>query len=195
MTTRPVGLVDCLLAGAQGIGNFLALNRTYGVGARSSVEQILATSIIHGSVIGMVSTLLMAVIYARLGVRAGGKATVPQAIHVLAYGGVPLAVSVGVWILTALLVGEAAFVETPQPGADGFLLLLVYAQFASYVLLLVWSIVLQVMGLSELWGCATRRAFALWVAGQIIGALASVILAVIIDTAFPGVLQRFIPQR
>ncbi len=37
MATHRVGVLDYVLAAAQGIGNFLALYRTQGAGARSSV--------------------------------------------------------------------------------------------------------------------------------------------------------------
>jgi len=194
MATRPVGVFDYLLAAVQGVGNFLALYRTQGAGAHRSVEEILGNSFAIGAIAGVASLFLMAVIYQRLGSRAGGKATTPQVIHVLAYGGVPMAASVLLWVLTALLAGEAAFVETPRPDVEGFVVLLLHAQFASYVLLLVWSIVLIVMGFSEIQGLTTRKAFGVWFLGQLIGFLASLFLAVIIGTLFPGIL-RFIPQR
>jgi hypothetical protein len=191
----PVGIADYLLAAAQGIGNFLALYRTEGAGAHSSVEEILAKSFAYGAVAGVASLYLMAVIYGRLGTRAGGKSTTSQVIHVLAYGGVPMAVSLAIWVLTALLAGEATFVETPRADIESFLALLLHVQFISYVLLLIWSIVLQVMGLSEIQGLATRKAFGVWVLGQIIGFLASLFLALIIDTLFPGLLLHLIPQN
>jgi hypothetical protein len=194
MATRPIGLVDYLLAAVQGVGNFLALYRTQGAGTHSSVEQILGNSFAIGAIAGVASLFLMAVIYQRLGVRVGGKATTPQVVHVLAYGGVPMAASVVLWILTALLAGEAAFVETPRPDVEGFVVLLLHVQFATYVLLLIWSIVLIVMGFSEIQGLATRKAFGLWFLGQVIGFLASVFLAVVIGTLFPSILH-FIPQR
>jgi hypothetical protein len=191
----PVGIADYLLAAAQGIGNFLALYRTEGAGAHSSVEEILAKSFAYGAVAGVASLYLMAVIYGRLGTRAGGKSTTSQVIHVLAYGGVPMAVSLAIWVLTALLAGEATFVETPRADIESFLALLLHVQFISYVLLLIWSIVLQVMGLSEIQGLATRKAFGVWVLGQIIGFLASLFVALIIDTLFPGLLLHLIPQN
>jgi Yip1 domain len=179
MAERPVGIVDYLLAAAQGVGNFLALYRTQGAGAHRGVEEILGNSFAYGAIAGVLSLGLMAVIYRRLGARAGGKSTTPQVIHVLAYGSVPL----------------AAFVETPKADTEGFLVLLVHLQFISYVLLLIWSIVLQVMGFSEIQGLATRKAFALWVLGQIIGFLASLLLALGVEFLFPGLLLRFIPQQ
>jgi hypothetical protein len=195
LAARPIGIVDYLLAAAQGVGNFLALYRTEGAGAHSSAEEILAKAFAYGAIAGVASLFLMAVIYRRLGARAGGKATTPQVIHVLAYGGIPMVASLAMWVLTALLAGDATFVETPRTDVEGFLVLLLHVQFISYVLLLIWSIVLQVMGFSEIQGLAVRKAFAGWLLGQLIGFLASLFLAFLIETLFPGVLLHVIPQN
>ncbi|HWG72052.1 MAG TPA: YIP1 family protein [Steroidobacteraceae bacterium] len=195
MASRPVGMVDWLLAAAQGVGNFLALYRTQSAGAHKPLEEILGNSFASGAVAGVASLFLMAVIYSRLAARAGGKATTRQMVHVLAYGGLPLVASLAIWLLTALLAGQAAFVETPGDDVEGFLVLLLHLQFGAYVLLLVWSIVLQLMGFSEVQGFTMRRAFGLWLLGQVIGFLASLFLALAVETLFPGLLLRFIPQR
>jgi hypothetical protein len=195
LAAQPLGIADYLLAAAQGVGNLLALCRHVGAGAHSSVEAILAISFAYGTVSGVVSVYLMAVIYGRLGLRAGGKSTTTQVIHVLAYGGVPMAASLAIWVLTALLAGEATFVETPRADLEAFLALLLHLQFISYVLLFIWSIVLQVMGLSEIQGLTTRKAFGVWFLGQIIGFLVSLFLALAIETLFPGILSHFIPQN
>jgi hypothetical protein len=194
LAAQPLGIADYLLAAAQGVGNLLALCRHVGAGAHSSVEAILAISFAYGAVSGVMSVYLMAVIYGRLGLRAGGKSTTTQVIHVLAYGGVPMAASLVIWVLTALLAGEATFVETPRADLEAFLALLLHLQFISYVLLFIWSIVLQVMGLSEIQGLTTRKAFGVWFLGQIIGFLVSLFLALAIETLFPGILSHFIPQ-
>jgi len=193
LAARPLGIADYLLAAAQGVGNLLALCRHVGAGAHSSVEAILAISFAYGAVSGVVSVYLMDIIYGRLGLRAGGKSTTTQVIHVLAYGGVPMAASLAIWVLTALLAGEATFVETPRADLEAFLALLLHLQFTSYVLLFIWSIVLQVMGLSEIQGLTTRKAFGVWFLGQIIGFLVSLFLALAIETLFPGILIHFIP--
>jgi hypothetical protein len=194
LASQPVGITDYLLAAAQGVGNFLALYRSEGAGAHTGVGEILANSFAYGAVAGVASLFLMGVIYTRLGRRAGGKSTTNQVIHVLAYGGVPMLASLIIWVLTALLVGEAAFVETPHPDLEGFLVLLLHLQFAAYVLLLLWSIVLQVMGFSEVQGLATRKSFGVWFLGQIVGFLVFLFLALLIDAVFPGVLLQVIPQ-
>src|ERR1700676_4055326 len=180
---------------AQGMGNLLALCRTEEAGKHSSVADILANSCVYGAVLGVASLYLMAIIYRRLGARAGGKSTTSQVVHVLAYGSVPMVASLAIWVLTALLAGEDTFLEAPRPDAEGFLVLLLHVQFISYVLLLVWSIVLQVMGFSEIQRLATRKAFGVWVVGQIIGFLVSLFLALPIEALFPGLLLHFIPQR
>jgi hypothetical protein len=201
LAARPAGLVDYLLAAAQGIGNFLALYRTESAGVHSSVDLILGNSVAYGAVAGVASLFLMAVIYRRLGARAGGTggkaalSTTGPVIHVLAYGGVPLVVSAGMWVLTALLAGEAAFVQTPRADTEPFVALLLHAQFIAYLLLLIWSIVLQVMGFSEIQGLTTRKALGIWILGQIIGFLASLLLAILTEALFPGLLLRFIPQH
>jgi hypothetical protein len=192
---KPIGIVDYLLAAAQGIGNFLALYRTEGAGAHNSVGEILANSFAYGAIAGVASLFLMAVIYRKLGARAGGTSAIKPVIHVLAYGGVPMVASLAMWVLTALLAGEATFVETPRADLEGFLILLLHVQFASYVLLLIWSIVLQVMGFSEIQGLTTRRALGVWLLGQLIGFLASLFLALLIETLFPGILLHFTPQH
>jgi hypothetical protein len=107
-------------------------------------------------------------------------------VHVLAYGGVPLAMSLGSWVLTAALAGEATFMQAPRADVEGFIAILLKAQFVSYVFLMVWSVVLQVMGFSEILGIATRRAFGVWVLGQLIGALGALFLFVLIATLVPG---------
>jgi hypothetical protein len=194
LAVQPVGITDYALAAAQGMGNFLALYRTEGAGAHGTVEEILVDSFVYGVIAGVASLFLMALIYRRLGTRAGGKSTNAQVIHVLAYGSVPMAASLAIWVLTALLAGEATFVETPHADLEGFLVLLLHVQFASHVLLLIWSIVLQVMGFSEILGLATRKAFGVWVLGQIIGFLASLFLALVVGALFPGALLHMIPQ-
>jgi hypothetical protein len=195
LATRPVGIIDYLLAAAQGIGNSLALARTVEAGAHSSVAEILGNSFAYGAIAGVVSVFLMAFIYGRIGRRAGGKATTGQVMHVLAYGGTPMAVSLAIWVLTALAAGESTFVETPRADVEGFLVFLLHLQFTSYVFLLIWSIVLQVMGFSEIQGFAMRKAVGLWVLGQILGFLASLPLALVVEVLFPGLLPHFIPQH
>src|ERR1700722_17440517 len=103
--------------------------------------------------------------------------------------------SLAIWALTGLLAGEDTLRGTPRPDAGGFLVLLLHVHFIAYGLLLIWRIVLQVMGLSEIQGLAIRKALGVWVGGQIIGFLGSWFLALAIEALFPGALFPFIPQR
>jgi hypothetical protein len=186
LAAQPIGRTDYLLGAAQGMVGWLAWSRTQNAGATESVAQILGMGLVVGSVFGIASLYVMAAIYARLGTRAGGSATRAQVMHVLAYGGVPLAVSLGIWVLTALLAGEAAFMQTQAPDIESFLALLLRAQFLAYVLLMLWSVVIQIMGFSEVQGLATRKAFGIWVLGQLIGLLAALFLTILIVSVFPS---------
>jgi hypothetical protein len=52
--------------------------------------------------------------------------------------------------------------------------------------LLFWSVVLQVMGFSETLGLTTRKAFAVWVLGQVLWLLALFFVSILIGLLFPG---------
>src|SRR5271166_5279725 len=180
LAPQPVGRIDYLLGAAQGMVGWLALSRTTNAGATSSVAEIFGKAALFGSVMGVASLFLFAEIYTRLGIRVGGPAPRDQVVHVLAYGGVPIALSLGLWVLTALLAGEATFMQAPRPEVEGFEALLLSAQYIAYGLLVAWSVVLQVMGFSEVQGLRTRKAFGVWVLGQLIGLLAALVLTVIV---------------
>jgi len=171
LAARPIGAADYLLAAAQGV---------------ATSSEIIGSSFLFGSLGGVVSMYLFAAIYGRLGRRAGGKSARNQVFHVLAYGGIPVAASLVLWIFTALLVGEAAVVAKPAVEVDGFVAFVLRAQFVAYMLLLFWSIVLQVMGFSETLGLSTRKAFAVWVLGQLLWLLAAFFLSILITILFPG---------
>ena len=186
LSNRPIGAADYLLAAAQGIATSIMVYRTQPSGSGATAGEILESSFVFGPLSGIVSMYLFAAIYGRLGTRAGGKSARNQVFHVLAYGGVPVAASLILWIFTALLVGEAAIVDKPGVEVDGFVTLVLRAQFAAYLLLLFWSVVLQVMGFSETLGLTTRRAFAVWVFGQLLWLLAALFLKILITAVFPG---------
>jgi len=186
LAAQPVGFVDLMLGAAQGALGWLGYCRAQDAGAKFSLGQIFGTAFVVGSVLGIVSLYVMAAIYARLGAKTVNAAARRQVVHVLAYGGVPLATSLCIWVLTALLAGEAAFVQAPRPELEGFIAILLRAQFVSYVFFMAWSVVLEVMGFSEILGIAVRKAFGIWVLGRLIGALAALFVFVLIATLLPG---------
>ena len=59
--------------------------------------------------------------------------------HVLAYGGVPLAASLGLWAITALVLGPATFMDHPPAQADVFPSLLLDFLSLAHGLLIGWS--------------------------------------------------------
>jgi hypothetical protein len=186
LATRPIGAADLLLAAMQGIATSLAVYRTQSAALHPSAAEVLGSAFVFGPLGGMASIYLFSAIYGRLGKRAGGTSARNQVFHVLAYGGVPVAASLALWGFTALLVGEAAIVDTPGAEVDGFVAFVLRAQFVAYLLLLLWSVVLQVMGFSEILGLTTRKAFGIWVLGQLLALLAAVFLSLLIALLFPG---------
>jgi hypothetical protein len=189
LASQPVGITDYLLAAAQGVATSMAVYRTQFAGSHASVAEVLQSSLLFGPIGGVVSLYLFA------GTRAGGTSKRNQVFHVLAYGGIPVAASLILWALTAFIVGEAAIIDTPgapTPGADvdGFVAFVLRLQFALYLLLLVWSVVLQVMGFSEIQGLTTRKAFGVWVLGQLLALLAALFLSILIALLFPGIVPN-----
>jgi hypothetical protein len=182
LAATPIGRTDYLLAAAQGAISWLVLCRAQSVGLHGSIADIFGKALIVGPVAGILGILLMTAIYVRIGRRAGGAAKREQVFHVLAYGGVPLVASLGIWTMAALLLGPVAFVDNPPADLELFPSLLLRIQSALHMVLIGWSLLLQVMGFSEVEGLATRRAFGLWVLGQLLVLGAVFILAIFVYT-------------
>jgi hypothetical protein len=176
----PVGPTDYLLAAAQGVASALVLGRMQGWGLTENVGDILLKAAAQGSLLGVAAIWIYAGLYAWLGRHTGGAATRTQLIHVLAYGSVPLAALLGVWSVAALILGTQAFVDKPIGDADLFVTLLMGAQTTAYVLLALWSTVLQVMGLSEMQQVRTGGALGTWLLGQFVVALALAVVALLL---------------
>ena len=180
----PIGITDYVLAAAQGIATYMGVYRTQFAGTHATAAEVLQRSLSLGPIGGVLSLYLFAAIYGRLGTRAGGTSRRNQVFHVLAYGGIPVAASLLLWAFTALLIGEAAI---PGADTDGFVGFVQRLEFAVYLLLLLWSVVLQVMGLSEIQGLTTRRAFGVWILGQLFALLAALFVSILIAILFPDI--------
>ncbi len=187
LARQPVGVVDYLLAAAQGIGNYLMLYQSQVSESHLSVSDIVGNSLRIGPIAGVAGVFIFSLIYGRLGARIGGNSTRNQVFHVLAYGGAPVAATLILWGLALLLIGDAALVVAPGADVDGFVWIILRVQFAANLLLLFWSVVLQVMGFSEILGLPVRKAFGLWVLGQLLGVLAAFFLAILVAILLPGV--------
>jgi hypothetical protein len=181
LASQPIGFVDHALGAAQGIVNMLGYCRTQDLGAKFGLGEIFLTAGVTGALVGIATMHIMAAIYARLGSRVGRITTRRQAVHVLAYGAVPMVASLGIWVLTALVAGEVTFMQAPKD-VDDFVSVLLGMQFLSYVLLLIWSVVLQVMGFSEMLAVSNVKAFGTWVLGQLIAVLAILLVYVVTAT-------------
>jgi hypothetical protein len=176
LAQQPVGARDFALGAAQGVVGTLVMSRLVSAGAHASVLEILMQALLTGSLSGLISLFLLAEIYVRLGASAGGRSTRPPVIHVLTYGGTPIVASLGVWLLIALLAGPATFMKAAPADAEGFLVVLLNLPIAAFSVLSLWSAVLQVMGFSEIQQFGNRKAFLLWLLGQLLAFIASLLL-------------------
>ncbi len=181
LASQPIGILDYLLSGVQGVVVVLALGRASNLGSKAGVAEIFLRAATEGMLIGIAIVWVQAWIYTWMGRRAGGVATRAQVIHVLAYGSVPMLGSLAIWCLAALLLGNHAFIETPSGDADAFVSLLNAAQVTGFALLGIWSVILQVMGLSEVHQLRTGGAAGTWLLGQVVsGFVLGVILVLVI---------------
>jgi hypothetical protein len=185
---QPLSVADYALVSILGIGNYLAFYRPQAGAAHSSLGEVLLNSLIFGPILGLTSMFLFAGIYARLGARVGANVTRTAVFHVLAYGGFPVVVGLGVWGLAILLIGNAAFVATPNQELDLFQSFILLLEVLTYFFLWLWSVTLQVMGLSELLDVTTRKALRIWLLGQLLWVIALVVIVLIIAILFPGLL-------
>jgi len=174
----PIGPRDYLLAALQGMVSWLAFCRAESLGEHAGVAAMLGEALVVGPIAGILGILLMCAIYRRLGRAAGGVAERHQVFHVLSYGGVPLVASLALWLLTAAIAGPATFLQHAPAGTDGLPALMLAVQPVVHLTLIAWSLLLQVMGFSEVEGLLLRRAFAVWVAGQLLVLIAVIVVGV-----------------
>ena len=185
LALKPIGAMDYALGALQGMVASLAVSRSINAAAGSSLLDIFLQAVLFGSMSGIISLFLFAEIYTRLGARAGGASTRRQVVHVLAYGGLPIAASLGLWVLMALLAGETTFLKMPPPDAESFVVLMLDAHLIAFTLLILWSVVLQVMGFSEIQGFQTRKALTIWLLGQLVALVGSLVLLKLLSLMVP----------
>jgi hypothetical protein len=84
-------------------------------------------------------------------------------------------------LIAAVLAGQSTFLEAPAKDLAAFLGLLLHAQIIAHGALVIWSSLLQVMGLSEMEAVTVRRAFGLWLLGQLVTWIGAFLLLVVLN--------------
>jgi hypothetical protein len=186
LAARPIGHLDLLLGAAQGAVEMLVFCRAQNLGASFGLAPIFVAAALTGPIAGVVGLYVMGAIYSRLASGSGRPNVRVPLMHVLAYGAVPMAVSLGIWLLTALIVGDSMFLSAPRAEDEGFIAILLSAQFISYLLLAFWSVVIQIMGFSEVLKVTVGKAIVIWVLGRLVLFLAMMFIAVIARLLVPG---------
>ena len=190
LASQPLGPADYVLAAMQGICNYLLYMQLQPPNSPLPLPVLLSNALLYGSFTGLLATGCYAVIYVQIAARLGRPLARAAAFHVLSYGAVPVAAALLLSAGRLLLAGET--VPAPQAAADvdAFVWIVAHVQLTLLVLLYLWSYLLQVMGFSELFRVTVRRAFGLWMLGQLLGALAALLLdlflTVLSQTLSPG---------
>jgi hypothetical protein len=184
----PIGPTDYLLAAVQGIGNYFFLLQMQPTGApvAASVQEVMLGSLLMGPFFAILGAWCFTFIYSRLLSKDGIPANRPQVFHVIAYGSVPMALSALLWGGVYLLLGDAALPEGPGHHPDSFVLIIVRAQKLLTVFLFLWSVLLQVMGLSEISNERLRRSFLLWAMGQAVWVVVYLLVVVVLTLIAQG---------
>lgn len=183
LASSALGPANFALAALQGVCNYLLLFRLE-PDPKLETPLLLSNALLYGAVTGLIVTACYAVLYALIGARIGRKLTRRSAFHVLSYGSVPVATALLVTAAGALLVGDAVLVPKEPAQLDAFVLIMARLQLTLVILLYLWSYLLQVMGLSELLAVPVRRAFGLWLLGQVLGGLAAILLNLLVQVFY-----------
>lgn len=182
LAATPVGITDYALSAAQGIAMALFWSRMKDLGMKMELSEILMLGVGQGALSGIVVTWLQSWLYTWLGRQAGGTARQPQVMHVLAYSGAPLLITLAVTCLAIPILGIEAFVVRPKD-PELFVILLGTLQGAAFLIPALWSVILQVMGLSEVHQVRFRGALGTWLLGQVL--LAALSLLYLLATGMP----------
>ena len=172
----PVSAPDYLLGALQGMVSWLAFCRAESLGKSAGVAQMLGEALLIGPPAGILGVMLMCAVYGRIGRAMGGTAERNQIFHVLSYGGVPLVASLALWVLTALITGPAAFVQHPPENSAPLTGLILSVQPVVHLVMIAWSLLIQVMGFAEVAGLSLRRAVQVWIFGQLLVLVAVIVI-------------------
>ena len=186
LLSHPIGAADYVLAAAQGIAASIAVYRSPVFGTQTSAADILRTALLFGPIAGILSVALFTAVYTKLSALNGREVPRNGVFHVLTYGGIPVIATLALWAVAAAFIGDAAIGSARDAHPDGFESVVLTMQSCGYTFLVLWSVVLQVMGFSEIQGVATGKAFGTWVAGQLIVAVGAFFLAVAASVLFAG---------
>lgn len=185
LADTPVGPADYALSAAQGIALALFFSRMKNMGLTAGFERILLQAIAQGTLSGIAVIWLQSWLYTWLGRQTGGVAKRPAVMHVLAYGSAPLLITLTLGCLSALFLGVDAFVAQPRD-PEFFETLIGAVLTAGFLLPALWSVILQVMGLSEVHRVRFRGALGTWLLGQALQAVLSLLFLYSVGMPLPN---------
>lgn len=185
LADSPVGPVDYALSAAQGIALALFFSRVKNMGLTAGIAEILFRAVAQGTLSGIAVIWLQSWLYTWLGRQTGGVGKRAAIMHVLAYGSAPLLITLALGCLSALFMGVDAFVAQPKD-PEIFETLIGTALTAGFLIPALWSVVLQIMGLSEVHRVRFRGALGTWLLGQALQAVLSLLFLLSVGMPVPS---------
>lgn len=155
------GVVQSLMQGASN-----------NIGLQGSVPMIFALAIPVGAIWGLLQVHVMSGAIWTIARRDGERLPFRRVRHVVSLASAPTAYALLAWLVAALLVGRAAFVDPAVLGADSVApvdMLRLTVLYLGTAVCAIWSLVLLVFALRELQGTTTIRAI-----GTLVGSMAIV---------------------
>lgn len=133
-----------------GISNAFDRASRNGSGDNTSVAGIIGMSIIIGGLIGWISFYIYAALLSWTGQLVKGKGNTKAIVRMLAYASVPVIVSLLALVVQMVVFGNEIFKSEPDIYSFGNVGVIIYFSMAFIeVVLGCWTIVLVVIGLSE----------------------------------------------
>jgi hypothetical protein len=144
-------------------GVFHVLDRATGrsAGDRIPFLGVLLMAALLGPVLGLAKVYLGAALLGWTGRWIGGSGTSRHLRTALAWGGVPYAFSLPVWLPLLLVVGPEMFTtETPRIDGGGIAAWTFFSLVFVQIVLGVWAFILVLKGVGEIQGFSSWRALA-----------------------------------
>ena len=151
-----------LLLGAMGgIANSLSQAMQTNAGDRTSLTAVVSSSVIGGTLIGIASLFVLALLLRWTGRWLGGQAPALQLRTAMAWALVPTAVALALWAPRLAIFGHELFsVYTPRLASDPALGVQLLAFAVADLVLGAWTLVIAVAGVAAVQGFTVLRALA-----------------------------------
>jgi hypothetical protein len=171
-----------LVVTLAGVAHVLSRASGRNMGDAMSLSNILLLAVVLGPISGLGALYFWSWLTARTGRWLGGAADAEALRMPIAWGGLPTAAGLGLWLVAVLLLGPDLFTtESPRMDANPVLALPLLVLMLGWIVLGIWSVVLLARGVAEVQGYASAwRGLGNLLLGGLILAGVAIVLAVVV---------------